>query len=54
LSLIKTDIGLSAGDWHKLDAAIAAWARKTTDATIRRHDDLLRDKQKVVYDFFGG
>jgi integrase len=52
LSLITTSGGLSADDWHKLDAAIAAWARKTTDATTQRHDDLLRDKQKVVYDFF--
>jgi integrase len=52
LSLITANTGLSADDWHKLDAAIAAWARKTTDATTRRHDDLIRDKQKVVYEFF--
>lgn len=43
---------LTAAEWDVLDGAIAAWAKKTTDPTSRRWEDLLRDKQRVVYQFF--
>ena len=51
LSLIATTTGVTAEAWRRLDIAIGAWAKKITDVSTRRHDDLIRDKLKVVYDF---
>jgi integrase len=52
LKLIKIRSKLTTAEWAALDEAIAAWARQTTDSSSRRWDDLLRDKQRVVYHFF--
>lgn len=52
LTLITVSGKLTSADWDMLDGVIAAWAKKTTDATSRRWDDLLRDKQRTVYQFF--
>lgn len=52
LALIQTNRKLSRADWDALDGAISAWARKMTDASSRRWEDLLRDKQRAVYQFF--
>lgn len=52
LTLITVSGKLTSADWGMLDAVITAWAKKTTDATSRRWDDLLRDKQRTVYQFF--
>lgn len=52
LALITSNQKLTRAEWASLDDAIAAWAKKTTDASPRRWDDLLRDKQRVVYQFF--
>lgn len=52
LNLIQVRTKLTTAEWDELDGAIAAWARKTTNASSRRWDDLLRDKQRVVYQFF--
>ena len=53
-ALIQTGgrLRLNDPDWAVLDAAITAWAKRTTDPASPRVDDLLRDKQRVVYAFF--
>jgi len=52
LALIQTPRRLTRTDWETLDNAISAWAKKTTDSSSQRWDDLLRDKQRSVYQFF--
>ncbi len=46
-ALIQTGgrLRLNDPDWAVLDAAITAWAKRTTDPASPRVDDLLRDKQ---------
>ena len=53
-ALIQTGgrLRLNDPDWAVLDGAITAWAKRTTDPASPRVDDLLRDKQRVVYGFF--
>jgi integrase len=52
LALLQARGALTPDEWDALDGVITAWAKRTTDASSRRWDDLLRDKQRGVYQFF--
>ena len=47
-----TNHQLTRADWNTLEGAITAWAKKTADPSSQRWDYLLRDQQRVVYEFF--
>jgi len=52
LAVLQARGALTPDEWDALDGVITAWAKRTTDASSRRRGDLLRDKQRVVYQFF--